>query len=165
MKNKISTGKNFIQSAVFIFILPLFLVSCTNEPKLPTADEAKTVIMEKVKAANDRWSSGDPMGFMECAAQDVTWIDDLGAQNRIIGYEALKAYLENFKGQIPPHQYELLDPFFQYYDDIVVLTYRYQGTIDGVPLDPWKVTSVYRYAEGTWSSVHENWSLVKPASE
>jgi len=40
---------------------------------------------------------------MECAAQDVIWIDDLGAQNSVSGYDTLAKYLETFKGQIPPH--------------------------------------------------------------
>ena len=165
MNNKISMGKKLMQCAVFILFLPLFSVSCTNEPELPTADEAKAEIMEKVKAANDKWSSGDPMGFLEVAAQDVTWIDDLAAQNRVSSYEALAEYLKAFKGQIPPHKYELIDPVFQLYDDIVILTYRYQGTFEGEPLSPWKITSVYRFADGEWLSVHENWSLIKPPSE
>ena len=50
---------------------------------------------------------------------------------------------------------------FQFYEDIVIITYRYNGIFDGVPANPWKVTSVYRYNEGDWLSVHENWSLVK----
>ena len=150
-----------MQRAVFILILPLFLVSCTNEPELPTVDEAKAAIMEKIKSANDKWASGDPMGFLECTAQDIIWIDDIGAQIPVSGHEALEKYLENFKGQVPPHKHELLDPVFQSYGDIVIVNYRYQGTFEGEPADPWKITSVYRYKDGDWLSVHENWSQVK----
>ena len=162
MKNINLTGLKLRQIAVLILILPMLLFSCTNEPDQPTADEAKTAIMEKIKSANDRWASGDPMGFLECVAQDIIWIDDLGAQIPLNGKEALGKYLENFKGQIPPHKHELLDPVFQFYGEIVIVNYRYQGTFDGAPADPWKVTSVYRFIDGDWLSVHENWSLVKP---
>jgi hypothetical protein len=112
--------------------------------------------------ANDKWAAGDPMGFIECAAKDIVWSDDLGAQNSLIGYDALNTYLEGFKGQVPPHQHELIEPVFQFYDDIVIVSYRYQGTFEGEePGAPWKITSVYRYADGQWLSVHENWTEVK----
>jgi len=162
MKNINLTGLKLNKIAVLILILPMFLFSCTNEPEHPTSDEAKTAIMEKIKSACERWASGDPMGFLECVAQDIIWIDDLGAQIPINGKETLGKYLENFKGQIPPHKHELLDPVFQFYGEIVIVNYRYQGTSDGAPDDPWKTTSVYRYIDGDWLSVHENWSLVKP---
>jgi hypothetical protein len=158
-KNPVSAG--LIYNAVLILIVPMLLVTCKNEQVLPTPDEAEKAIWGKIVAANDKWASGDPMGFTECAAPDIIWSDDLGAQNRVTGYEALKTYLEAFKGQIPPHQHSLIDPAFQFYDDIVIVSYRYQGTFEGEAAAPWKVTSVYRYANGDWLSVHENWTEVK----
>ena len=143
---------------LYIFSL-LFLVSCANQPDLPDTGEAETAILEKIEMANDRWASGDPMGFVDCAAEDITLIDDLNAPKPVTGKEALDAYLENFKGMIPPHQHELLAPLFQHYADMVVVTYWYQGIFDE-PAEPWKVTSVYRYADDEWLSVHENWSQV-----
>ena len=145
-----------------ILILPLFLVSCTIELELPTPDEAKAAVMAKIKSANDRWASGDVTGFTEVAAQDIIWIDELGAQIPISGKVALGKYLESFTGQVPPHKHELLNLVFQIYGDIVIVNYRYQASFDGVLQDPWKVSSVYRYADGDWLSVHENWSEVKP---
>lgn len=136
-----------------------------KKQELPTRDEAQKAIWEKITTANDKWASGDPMGFLECAAKDIIWSDDLGAQNRVIGYEALNKYLETFKGQVPPHQHELIEPIFQFYDDIVIVSYRYQATIEGKPEAPWKVTSVYRYADGDWLSVHENWTEIKQKSQ
>lgn len=161
MKKKTPTRAGLIYSAVLILVIPLLLITCKNKQAVPTYDEAKASVWEKIKTANDRWASGDPMGFMECAAPDIIWSDDLGAQLRVTGYEALKAYLENFKGQIPPHQHILIDPVFQFYDDMVIVSYRYQGTFEGEAASPWKVTSVYRYADGDWLSVHENWTEVK----
>ncbi|MEJ2544216.1 MAG: nuclear transport factor 2 family protein [Calditrichaceae bacterium] len=128
---------------------------------MPNGDKAKASIMEKINMAAEKWSKGDPLGYVECAADDITWMDDLDAQLPVIGKVALKSYLEGFKGKVPPHEKELSDFVFNFYDDIVIITYRYTGTFDGVPADPWKVTSVYRYINGEWLSVHENWTEVK----
>jgi ketosteroid isomerase-like protein len=160
IKNSIRE-KQFMIIAILILTFPLFLVSCTPKQELPTEDEAAAAIMEKIKAANDRWASGDPTGFLDCAAPDITWMDDLGATYPVQGYDSLKTYLESFKGQIPPHQHELQVPMFQNYGDMVIVTYRYQATFDGEVQAPWKVTSVYRYKDGDWLSVHENWTEVK----
>jgi len=43
---------------------------------------------------------------------------------------------------------------------MVVVYYKYQGIFEDMDAEPWKVTSVYRYADGDWLSVHENWSEV-----
>lgn len=161
MKKKTPARAGLLYSAVLILLISPLLLTCRNEQALPTQDEAKSAIWEKIKTANDKWASGDPLGFMECAAPDIIWSDDLGAQNRVIGYEALKTYLEAFKGQIPPHQHVLIDPVYQFYNDIVIVSYRYQGTFEGETAAPWKVTSIYRYADGDWLSVHENWTEVK----
>jgi nuclear transport factor 2 (NTF2) superfamily protein len=162
MKTKILSGKQLLQSVIFILILSMALVSCTSEPVLPTADEAKIAVMEKINMANDRWSSGDPTGFLKIVAEDVIWMDDLGAMIPINGKEALVPYLESFKGVVPEHTKELYNFIFQFYGDIVIVNYRYQGTIEGVKADPWKISVVYHYEDGDWLSVHENWSEVKP---
>ncbi len=161
MKKKNPGSAGLIYNSVLILFVLLLLVTCKNKQVLPTRDEAEKAIWDMIVAANDKWAAGDPMGFMESAAPDIIWSDDLGAQNRITGYENLKAYLETFKGQIPPHQHELIDPMFQFFDDIVIVSYRYQGIFEGETAPPWKVTSVYRYADGDWLSVHENWTVVK----
>ena len=148
------------KTSYLAFALLLFLFACTNAPELPTEDEAIAAIMEKIEKANDAWSNGDPMGFLENAAQDITWMDDLMAPTPVNGYEALEAYLANFKGMIPAHEMQLSDFLFQFYDDIVIVTYHYQGELDGNLLPKWKVTSVFRYADGNWLSVHENWTEV-----
>jgi len=161
MKNKTSTGLKLLRITGLFLLLTLFLSSCTNQPVMPTAEEAKDAVWKKIEMANDRWAEGDPMGFVDVAADDITWMDDLGAATPVVGKEAVTAYLESFKGQVPPHQHELSDNLFQNYGDIVIVTYRYRGTFENVPQDPWKVTSVYRYADGDWLSVHENWTVVK----
>lgn len=162
MKTKISESEIRMHYVVCLLLFPLLLVSCTNKPVIPNPEEAKAAIMKKIESAAEKWSNSVTTGYTDCAAKDVVWIDDLGASKPVQGLQALKDYLETFSGKIPVHKYKLLDPLFQFYDDIVIVTYRYQGTLKGEPpASPWKVTSVYRYTNGDWLSVHENWSEVK----
>jgi len=159
MKNRVTTMPP-LRFLAFIFLFGL-MASCANQPKLPTPEEAKTVVWTKITAAAEKWSQGDPLGYWKCAAQDIVWIDELGAQKPLQGAEPLKAYLESFNGQVPHHEFKLIEPIFQVYDDIVIVTYRYLGIFNGDPGTPWKVTSVYRYIDGDWWSEHENWTEVK----
>lgn len=155
-----------MRNPCILFILALFLFSCTGEPpeiesSLPSKEEAKEAILAKIEMAGKKWSEGDPLGYVEVAAPDITWSDDLTAPIPVITREALKVYLEGYKGKIPPHKFELSEFTYQFYDDIVIVTYHYQGTFDEDVAPPWKVTSVYRYLDGDWLSVHENWTKVK----
>ncbi len=79
MKAKILQRAKFMQYTVSLLIFHLFFVSCTNEPELPTTDEAKTAVMEKITMAAEKWSQGEPMGYVDCAAKDIVWLDELGA--------------------------------------------------------------------------------------
>ena len=136
------------------------LTTCEGEPPLPTQEEAEAAVMEKIQAANAKWASEDPLGFFSNAAENIVWIDDIGSSKRVIGREALKPYLEGFKGVVPPHKHELYDFYFQHFEDIVIANYYYQGTLEGEKAPPWKAVSIFKYSEGDWYSVHENWTLV-----
>jgi len=148
----------------FLFLF-VFMASCVHHQKLPTAEEAKAEVMKKITKSAEEWSQGITMGYYDYAAEDIIWMDELAAEKPIQGKAQLKTYLEGFQGQIPEHQYKLIDPVFQVYDDVVTVNYRYQGTFDGVPQTPWKVTAVFRYIDGDWCSEQENWTEVKSTSQ
>ena len=166
MKKNHSVKNSFFPWCFSAGLICFIMIACNSgcpeneETKIPPQEEAKTSILEKIKTANEKWAAGNPLGFVECAAEDIVWMDDLAAQLPVSGKENLQAYLENFVGQIPPHQHELSDMAFRFYDDVVIITYRYTASINGETADPWKVTSVYKYMDGGWWSIHENWSLV-----
>ena len=145
---------------LLVFGMITLLTACKVESPFPSQEEAEAAVMEKIQTANTKWASEDPMGFYENAAKDIIWIDDLGPSKRVIGSEALKSYLEGFKGVVPPHKHELYDFKFQYFGDIVIANYYYQGTLEGEKAPPWKAVSIFRYTDGDWLSVHENWTLV-----
>jgi len=158
MKKKITSNLSLIISVLFIALLPLLFSTCTQESKIPAKEEAKTAVMEKIQAANTGWASGNPMVFFDNAAEDIVWIDDVGPSKRLVGRDALKTYLEGLKGAVPQHKHELYDFEFQFYGDIVIASYYYQGTFEGEKAPPWKAVSIFKYTEGDWFSVHENWT-------
>ncbi len=158
MKKKIVSNLSLIISVLIIALLPLLFTTCTCESEVPTEEEATTAVMEKIQAANEGWASGNPMIFFENAAEDVVWIDDIGPSKRLVGRDALKTYLEGLKGVVPSHNHELFDFKFQFYEDIVIASYYYQGIIEGVKAPPWKAVSIFKYSDGDWFSVHENWT-------
>ena len=137
-----------------------FFISCSNSNQSKAQIEQEVLNLEKM--ALDKWAGGDPVGFAENFAADATYFDDIGAQNRVSGSEALKGYFKSLEGKIPAHHYELVNPQVQVYDNMAILTLRYNAkTLDNEPGPPWKATSIYKLKEGKWKVVHANWSLIK----
>jgi ketosteroid isomerase-like protein len=148
------------RTTILAALIPLMVVGgCDSATKHPNAREA---IIALERGALDRWSKGDPLGYVANAAEDITYFDDIGAQSRIDGLEAMRTYLTSLQGKITPHTYEIASPEVQVYGDIGILTFQYHpSTMEGTPLTHWKATSVYRYSEGKWRAVHAHWSIVK----
>ncbi len=157
MKTKLTNRMPVGISTLVVILIPLLFITCTC-PEVPTQEEAKPAVMEKIQAANAAWASGETTGFLKNAAEDIVWIDDIGPSKRLVGRDALKSYLEGLKGVVPSHKHELFDFKFQFYGDIVIVSYYYQGIIEGVKAPPWKAVSIFKYSDGDWLSVHENWT-------
>jgi ketosteroid isomerase-like protein len=155
-------GSHMPRIGILALTLPLVVLGgCTSGTSHRNAEQD---IIALERSAADQWSQGNPFGYANNAADDVTWFDDIGAQSRIEGIAAFRKYLASLEGQIPPHTYEIVGPKVQVYDDIGILTFHWHGsTTDGKPLPNWKVTSVYQHNGDTWHMVHANWSLVKEA--
>lgn len=148
---------NFTMLLSFLFILNS---SCTKQEKISNEEIEKTVLSLEKKAL-DSWSNGDPVSFYKNFAPDATYFDDVGAQMGLNSNAELKKYFKSLEGKIPAHTYELESPKVQVYDDIAILTLRYQATMDTIVASPWKATSVYRLINDEWKVVHANWSEVK----
>lgn len=124
--------------------------------------EAEREILAQERRALDRWCQGDPLGYTEIYADDVTYFDDIGAQERVDGIGGMREYMDSLRGKIPPHRYEIVRPRVQVYGDVAILTLRYSTrSADGRPLTPWKATSVYRRTGEGWRIVHAHWSIAE----
>ena len=121
-----------------------------------TVEEA---ILTQARRELDEWSEGNPQGYGSSAADDVTYFDNIGAQTRLDGVQAFREYLAALQGQVPEHNYEIVDPKVQVYGDIGILSMHYHGfSAEGETLGRAKGTSVYRQSDGAWRMVHTHWS-------
>ncbi len=152
-----------MRNCALIFFLALILTSCEKCDKVVTHENVEQTIIALERQALDQWAEGNPLGFLVNFADDVTYFDDIAAQTRIDGLEAMRNYVATtLEGNIPPHKYELVNPKVQVYGDIAILTLQYHGSMANGDKDPpWKATSVYRWNEDKWRIVHAHWSLVK----
>ena len=146
-----------------LILMALFApaLSGCQRPSAGQSDPAQAILAQERRAL-DHWAAGNPLGYLDVDAADVTYFDDIGAQSRVEGIEAMRSYFTSLKGKIPPHKYEIVDPKVQVYGDIGILTLHYNASAtDGTPLAHWKATSVYRRIGNEWRVVHAHWSLVK----
>ncbi len=133
-----------------------------------SADDPDPVLQELMRledGAMERWRQGDPMGWAEIAAPEVTYVDP-GLTRPIVGHEAYTQYLEPLKGKISYGGSEYARPKAPVYGDVAVLTYNYRGTTrkpDGTVerYAPWNTTEVYARLEGEWKIIHTHWSYLE----
>ena len=118
------------------------------------------------RGALDRWGRGDPRGYLEIMAPEVTYFDP-GQDKRVDGLQAMSDLLLPFTGKIRVDRYDMIDPAVQRHGDAAVLTFNlvsYQRGTDGSehPIVRWNSTETYARVEGQWRIVHSHWSYVRP---
>ncbi len=142
-------------------VVPLS-VTCTVSAQAFRPEEVIAV----ERAALDRWGRGDPQGFLETYAPEVSYFDpSVGA--RIDGLPAMQKMLGPIAGKVRIDRYEMINPLVQRHGDLAVLTYNVVNYIrkpDGseVPTDRWNSTAVFRRIDGRWRTIHSHWSFTKP---
>jgi ketosteroid isomerase-like protein len=122
-------------------------------------------LMALESAAMERWRKGDPWGFTELYAPEITYFDS-GTPQRLNGLEAMKAEYALREGKIHFDVMEFIAPRVQVLDKTAVLTYRFFSTQlnpDGSILSriPWNCSEVYVRFDDKWRIVHNHWSLIK----
>ncbi len=121
--------------------------------------------------AMERWRNGDPGGFVEISAEDISYVDP-GLTRPILGLPDYTAYMKQIEGQVHYQGSEFIDPRVVTCGDAAVLSYNYRSTVlaqDGSVLKqtPWNVTSVYFKRGGAWKIVHAHFGYLRhglPAS-
>jgi ketosteroid isomerase-like protein len=122
-------------------------------------------VMALESAAMQRWRKGDPGGFLELYAPEITYMDS-GTPLRMSGLDTMRSEYKLREGKIHYDVQEFIDPKVQVLDNTAVLTYRFLSTTlkpDGSILSriPWNCTEVYVKTTGSWRIVHNHWSLIK----
>lgn len=126
-------------------------------------NDVKQVTETVLKLERDalvRWSAGDPSGFLEICAHEVTYFDPFIPQ-RIDGLAALRDYYEGLRGKIYASSFEIISPLVQLHDDIAVLTYHLSCVLSPEKVIRWNCTEVFRRDEVGWQIIQSHWSQTK----
>jgi uncharacterized protein (TIGR02246 family) len=151
-----------------LFVLGLALCggAVVNGAWSRAADAAQAdEVISLERAALDRWGKGDPTGFLEIYAPEITYFD-VGTQRRLDGLAAMTDYYRPITGKVKVPRYEMIGPKVQRHGDVAVLTYNLRS--DAVQPDGkqvtvrWNSSSVYARLGGQWKVIHSHWSLTAP---
>jgi len=121
------------------------------------------------RSALDRWITGDPQGYMNLNAPEITYFDPF-REKRVDGLEAMKTLLapmKETKNPITEPRYEMISPKVQRHGDVALLTFNLinYGKLPNQPetvLARWNSTEVYSRIDGQWKIIHSHWSFIKP---
>jgi ketosteroid isomerase-like protein len=125
-------------------------------------------IISLERGALDRWGRGDPEGYLELYARDVTYFDPM-REKRVDGIDAMRKMLEPIKGLVKVDRYEMLAPQVQRVGDAAILSYNlvsHGRRPDGTPtVTRWNSTAVYAQVDRRWKILHSHWSFTKPVDD
>ena len=132
-------------------------------------DSVFNEVLARERSALNRWVTGNPDGYLEILATEVTYFDPY-RETRTDGLEAMTALLDPVRNVTLPFtepRYEMIEPKVQQYGDVALLTFNLvnYGKISGqqeTTLARWNATQVYRRIDGEWKIVHSHWSYTKP---
>ena len=135
-------------------------------PHFPAARDAqRDTIIALERAALDRWGKGDPRGYLDTYAPDVTYFDPM-QDKRVDGRAALKELYGPLTGKISIDHYEMIGAKVQQSGDVAVLTFNlvsHAKRPTGEPLIVrWNSTEVYARSQGRWRIIHSHWSFTRP---
>jgi uncharacterized protein (TIGR02246 family) len=144
-----------------VILIVIVNVSCERAVNAWQTD----AIVALERGALDRWGRGDPGGYLDLYAPNVTYFDPM-REKRLDGLAAMKQALEPIRGLVKTSHYELIAPNVYRSGDVAVLTYNLvsqgQGPDGKTVTARWNVTSVYGRIDGRWRIVHGHFSFTQP---
>jgi hypothetical protein len=123
------------------------------KPETNTADQ----VLELERAALERFGRGDPDGFLEITAPDVSYFDPF-TNHRLDGVEALRSWYDQIRGTVPFDRFEIIDPRLQVDHNLAILTFRFESH-GSEGSTHWNTTEVYRLTAAGWRIIHTHWGL------
>ena len=117
------------------------------------------------RAALDRWGKGDPGGFLELYAPNISYFDPVTA-TRVDGHQPMVDYYSPWVGKIQIARYEMVNPQVVVGGDMALLTYNlvnYFQDEQGVESlgSCWNSTAVFQHRGGAWKTIHSHWSFTR----
>jgi ketosteroid isomerase-like protein len=135
---------------------------CRERQLVMTADQ----IIALERSALDKWGKGNPRGYLDLYASDITYFDPF-VPLRVDGHGPMEKLLMAIEGKISIDRYEMLNPSVQVHGDTAILTYNlvsYGRRSDGAEqvMARWNSTAIYASSGDTWKLVHSHWSFTRP---
>lgn len=152
------------RTSLILLLLPA-LVAAASARLGPAATPSAETVIALERAALDRWGRGDPAGFLEIYAPEITYFD-VGTEARFDGLDMMTEYYRPLRGRINIPHYEMINPRVQRRGDVALLTYNLRSEAvqpDGRQVTVrWNSTSVYAQFGRQWRVIHSHWSLTAP---
>jgi ketosteroid isomerase-like protein len=117
-------------------------------------------IMGLERGALERWGRGDPEGFLEISAPDLSYFDPF-IERRLDGLAALRPMYDQIRGKIHIDRFEIIEPRVQVAGDVAVLTFRFKSYGGAGSID-WNTTEVYQRDQAGWRIIHTHWAPHQP---
>ena len=105
------------------------------------------IIIAKEKAILDRWITGDTFGFIEAAAEEITYFDP-GLEKHCTCKKEFHDWIAAFNGSFSFPKYEFIDPQVQMHGDVGVLTFNFIGFMHDGSKEYFNTTEVYTQIDG-----------------
>lgn len=122
------------------------------------------IILGLEKSALEKWNSGDPSGYLDISAEDVSYFDPF-LPRKLSGIAALEAYYAPLAGKVRVEKYEMFSPTVIASGGMAVLAFNLSSH-EGNRIQDWNCTEVYRRgSDGAWKIVQTHWSFVRPGLE
>ena len=152
----------FRRSLTAVGILAIILTTACAQA---TASVQPDTIIALERGALDRWGRGDPQGYLDLYARNVTYFDPM-REKRIDGLDAMKQALEPIKGLVKIDRYEMVEPQVYPAVNAAILTYNLvsygRSPAGEAMVVRWNSTAVYAQIDRQWKIVHSHWSYTKP---
>jgi ketosteroid isomerase-like protein len=146
-------------------LVPAMVLTFAGLHRSGTGARQSETIIALERGALDRWGKGDPQGYLELYAPEVTYFDPM-QEGRIDGKAAMEAMYGPIKGMVKVERYEMLKPMVQQHGVVALLTFNlvsHGRTPKGDSfVVRWNSTEVYARSNGKWSIIHSHWSFIKP---
>jgi ketosteroid isomerase-like protein len=147
-------------------LAPLLICALLCAASCKTDDYSPDKIIALEKAALDRWGKGDPQGYLEIMAADLTYFDPF-LEKRLDGLGTMQEFLKPFTGKIKVDRFDMLNPKVQRDANMALLTFNLLSFVkqpDGTEkvVARWNSSEVYRKINGEWKIIHSHWSFIKP---
>lgn len=149
-----------------ILILLAVVLAMSAGCRANSQENVAETIIALERGALDRWGKGDPEGYFEIYAPEVTYFDPT-VEKRVDGIGAVRALIAPYTGKISVSRYDMLSPKVEHHGDLAVLSFNllsYRPGPDGQErvVARWNSSAVYRRTGDTWKSIHVHWSYIKP---